>query len=125
MARVLIISDNRLTSVYLKRELIHRHHDVRQSRNIGEVIASPKSKITDVVLIDQSIDNSNGWTLFNFLKQVVPGLAVLLYSLENNSSYTIDWICQAVEAAYIETNSYPLNVDTCPAPFYTVQPWPE
>jgi DNA-binding NtrC family response regulator len=107
MASVFIIDDNRSRSAFLKMSLMRERHQVRRSEDIRGAIFPNDSAAPDLVLINQSTQDFNGWELFNHLKQLAPNLPAMVYVLESNRIDSARWICRAVEAACEEAHMSP------------------
>jgi len=107
MASVLIIDDNRSQSAFLKISLMRRRHRVRRTQDIRDAIYPRGGTVPDLVLVNRETGNNTGWEVFNYLKQWVPDLPMMVYVLESNCGDSADWICKAVDAACKEADFSP------------------
>jgi len=68
MCRILLIEDNELNSDMLSRRLIHRGHDVMLAANGCQGIDLARREVPDLVLMDLSLPEMDGWQAAGILK---------------------------------------------------------
>ena len=107
MTNILIIDDNPAKAAFLKMSLVRSRHKVKQSRDIIEAVFPDHGKVPNLVLINQAMQNFTGWELYFYLKQIMPGLPVMVYVMESNCIEAAGWICKAVDAVCEETHAIP------------------
>jgi DNA-binding NtrC family response regulator len=106
MAIILILDDNRATSVFLKIILTRHWHRVSRIADIKRVTSHPSGSTPELVLINHAFRNHSGWEMFNHLKRTAPHIPAMVYGLDQLNAANANWIVKAVEAVVGETNIY-------------------
>jgi CheY-like chemotaxis protein len=86
MCTILLIEDNELNRDMLKRRLIHRGYDVVLAANGRQGIEMARSGQPDVVLMDLSLPEIDGWQAARILKadaatRVIPVVALTAHAM--------------------------------------------
>jgi CheY-like chemotaxis protein len=74
MAKILLVEDNEINRDMLSRRLIKRGYEVALAVDGDEGVAMARSEIPDLILMDISLPNKDGWTATREIK-ADPGLA--------------------------------------------------
>lgn len=74
MAKILLVEDNEINRDMLSRRLIKRGYEVVLAVDGDEGVAMARSEVPDLILMDISLPNKDGWTATREIK-ADPGLA--------------------------------------------------
>lgn len=74
MAKILLVEDNEINRDMLSRRLIKRGYEVALAVDGDEGVAMARSEVPDLILMDISLPNKDGWTATREIK-ADPGLA--------------------------------------------------
>lgn len=98
MCRILLIEDNELNRDMLKRRLIHRGYEVILAINGRQGIDMARSARPDVVLMDLSLPEIDGWQAARILKQAeatrgIPVVALTAHAMLGDRERAIEAGC--------------------------------
>lgn len=115
MAKIVIMDDNRSTSVLLKRALEREDHQVGLVADWQGLSANIEDPNIDLVLIHQE---DSEWTAFNQFKITHQDIPAMLYVMRDYSLTSMVWIVKAVQEALAQMNKLDdpptlWNWDTC------------
>lgn len=102
MANILIIDDNKAASAYLKLTLLRQDHKISRSMDIQDAVNPVDGVFPDLVLINHAYNDYSGWKTFDYLKQIVPNLAAVVYMLEELIISNTEWIGKSVQQVISE-----------------------
>jgi CheY-like chemotaxis protein len=68
MAKILLVEDNEINRDMLSRRLIKRGYEVALAIDGDEGVAMARSQIPDLILMDISLPNKDGWTATREIK---------------------------------------------------------
>jgi CheY-like chemotaxis protein len=81
MCRILLVEDNELNRDMLKRRLTHRGHEVILAANGRQGIEVARSEKPDLVLMDLSLPEMDGWQATRLLKNDAGTCAIPVVAL--------------------------------------------
>lgn len=101
MAKIIIVDENKLTGVLLRKALEREDHQVGLVTNWHSLTASMEDPTIDLVLIHQE---DSEWTTFNQFKHTHQGTPALPYVMPDFGWTGMGWIVKAVREALIQMN---------------------
>ena len=96
MAKIIIMDDNRSTSVLLKKALEQEDHHVGLVGDWQGLSASIEDPTIDLVLIHH---DDSAWTAFNQFKSSHQDIPAMLYVMRDYHLTSMVWVVKAVQEA--------------------------
>src|SRR5678816_4289995 len=82
--RLLVVEDDVAVSEAVTEVLQAENYQVSNASSSKEAISQVEQGGIDLVLLDLVLGNEDGWTVFQTLKQIRPGLPIIIASAERN-----------------------------------------
>lgn len=101
MAKIIIVDENKLTGILLRKALEREDHQVGLVTNWQSLSASMKDPTIDLVLIHQE---DAEWTTFNQFKHTHQDTPAMLYVMPDYGWASRGWIVKAVQEALTQMN---------------------
>ena len=98
MGNILIIEENNHRISMLKKNLVADDHEVTACSPSHLSSQMPCAEDIDIVLINWSCGNGNGWDVFNELKGRYKKMAMVLYMLEDSED-SLRYLRESVQEA--------------------------
>ena len=103
MAKMIIVDENKLTGVLLRKALEREDHQVGLVTSWHSLTASMGDPTIDLVLIHQE---DSEWTTFNQFKRTHQDTPAMLYVMPDFGWTSMGWIVKAVREALIQMNKF-------------------
>jgi CheY-like chemotaxis protein len=107
MAKILIVENNEMNLDMLSRRLIRRGYDIIVARDGAEGITAAKSQTPDLVLMDMSLPEVNGWEATQGLKaepltQAIPIIGLSAHAMAGDCERALEAGCDDYDTKPVE-----------------------
>lgn len=107
MPRVLVVEDNEMNRTMLVRRLARHGFDVAEASDGREALAVARDARPDVILMDMSLPNVDGWDATRMLKGdpstcAIPVIALTAHAMEEDRHRALNAGCDEYETKPIE-----------------------
>lgn len=98
MARILLVEDNLMNRDMLARRLVRRGHDVLIAKNGREAIELAQIEDPDLILMDMSLPEVDGWEATRAIKEstktrAIPIIALTAHALQSDRDRSLEVGC--------------------------------
>lgn len=99
MPRILLVEDNELNRDMLVRRLEHRGFQVCTAGDGRQGLALARAQMPDLILLDMSLPEMNGWEVARKLKgdastQAIPVIALTAHAMQGDREAALDAGCE-------------------------------
>lgn len=116
MARILLVEDNEMNRDMLSRRLARRGHDVAIAVNGAEGIKKAKAELPDVILMDMSLPEIDGWEATRRLKaedatRAIPVLALTAHAMQGDRDKALKAGCDDYDTKPVDIKRLTAKID--------------
>ncbi|MEM8931449.1 MAG: response regulator [Acidobacteriota bacterium] len=106
-AHILLVEDNEMSADMLSRRLLRRGYAVTIARNGREGLARAQDGLPDLVLMDLSLPEIDGWEVTRLLKAdprtaVIPVIALTAHAMAEDREKALDAGCDDYDTKPVE-----------------------
>ena len=109
MPKILIVEDDEMNRDMLSRRLVRRGYDVVLAVDGGEGVVKAATERPDIILMDMSLPEVDGWEATRQLKrspetQAIPVIALTAHAMAEDERKAIDAGCDDFDTKPVELN---------------------